>query len=71
MIEYPYYSGQYSPSGIEAAVQKRALQLTQGQPPEFNIAPTMELVRMAWSRGYDLVLLTVAQKQAISVGEAP
>lgn len=58
-------------SHFENAVQKRALQLTQGQPPEFNIAPTMELVRMAWASGYDLVRLTAAQKQTISVGEAP
>lgn len=40
---------------FERAVEKRARALTIGAPPEFNIAPTIDLVRHAWSMGYDII----------------
>ena len=40
---------------FERAVEKRARALTIGAPSEFNIAPTIDLVRRAWSMGYDII----------------
>lgn len=40
---------------FEQRVQTRALELTRGQSPSFNIAPIMDLVRQAFSHGYDVV----------------
>lgn len=40
---------------FERAVERRARTLTAGRPPEFNLAPTIELVRRAWFMGYDIV----------------
>lgn len=40
---------------VEAAITKKALELLGDVPPEFNIWPTRELIRRAWSEGYDLV----------------
>lgn len=39
----------------ERAIIARALELTRGVPPEFNMAPTIELIRQAWEMGYDVV----------------
>lgn len=40
---------------FERDVWKRALELTAGVPPEFNIMPTVQLVRHAFGMGYDVV----------------
>lgn len=40
---------------FEQAIEKRARELTAGAPPEFNLAPTKELVRQAFLLGYDVV----------------
>lgn len=39
----------------ERAVMAKALELTRGASFEFNIVPTLEIVRCAWNMGYDLV----------------
>lgn len=39
----------------ESAITEKALQLSRGQPPEFNVAPTIELIKMAWRLGYDVI----------------
>jgi hypothetical protein len=36
-------------------LMNKALELVGNVPPEFNIAPTVELVRQAWSMGYDVI----------------
>lgn len=40
---------------FEQAIEKRTRELTAGAPPEFNLAPTKELVRQAFLLGYDVV----------------
>lgn len=40
---------------FERAVDKRARELVEGAPPQFNLAPVKELVRQAFSMGYDVV----------------
>lgn len=40
---------------FERRVMDRALDLTAGRPPEFNLVPALELVRRAFSMGYDVV----------------
>lgn len=39
---------------FERRVLRRARELVGDQSPEFNMAPTIELVRVAFSMGYDL-----------------
>jgi hypothetical protein len=36
-------------------IGRKALALQEGVPPEFNLAPTLELVSRAWYMGFDLV----------------
>lgn len=40
---------------FEKRVMRRAQELVGNQSPEFNIAPTLELVRHAFTMGYDLI----------------
>lgn len=55
---------------LETAITKKALELIGDQPPEFNIWPTRELVRQAWSQGFDLVRVPRASGQE-GVGRGP
>jgi hypothetical protein len=40
---------------FERGVSRRVYELSRGQSPYYNIAPLLELVRMAHSMGYDVV----------------
>jgi hypothetical protein len=40
---------------FENRVRARALELRAGVSPEFNLAPTMDLVRQAFVMGFDVV----------------
>lgn len=42
---------------LEQHVNKRTGELLKGMYPEFNAAPTMDLVRQAYLMGYDIVPL--------------
>lgn len=39
----------------EREYERKALELTKGCPPEFNIAPYIELVRAADALGFDVI----------------
>lgn len=55
---------------FENAVTKRTLELSRGQHPAHNIAPLMELVRMAHSMGYEVVPKSAGQLQAEGIRSA-
>lgn len=40
---------------FERAIEKRARELTEGMPTEFNLTPVKDLVRRAFSMGYDVI----------------
>jgi hypothetical protein len=39
----------------EHAITRKALSLRSGVPPEFNLAPTLELVSKAFYMGFDVI----------------
>lgn len=50
----------------EAAITAKAIELLGDVPPEFNIWPTRELIRRAWSQGFDLVKVPRAAHQKVA-----
>lgn len=52
---------------FEERVRRRALELTAGAHPAFNLSPTIDLVRQAFAAGYDLVPLQPQQKLSAHV----
>ena len=48
----------------ERRVLERALELVKGNPSEFNMQPTIDLVQKAFSLGYDVINMTESRNFA-------
>lgn len=50
---------------VAQAAHRRAVELAQGAPAALNIAPLIELVRTAYSMGYELRRMSDGEIQAM------